>query len=193
MRKLGFLLLIAGILFTAYSLKNDGNITDIFFNPSSGEQAPTERIGQTTEGKETIEAKIINVIDGDTFAATVNGKEERIRLLLVDTPETKHPDKPIQPFGEEASAFTKSILTNGKVVQLEFDLAQRDKYGRLLAYVYVDGKMLNEILLEKGFARLAVFPPNTQYVDEFGALQENAQTAGVGIWSVENYVREDKK
>ncbi|MED4727042.1 thermonuclease family protein [Aneurinibacillus migulanus] len=146
---------------------------------------------QTATGK-LIPAKIISVTDGDTIKVELNGKKETVRLLLVDTPETKHPSKPVQPFGPEASAFAKKMLKEGKEVQIEIDVSERDKYGRLLAYLWVDGKMFNEMLLEKGLARVAyVYPPNVKYVDQFRAIQKKAQTAGVGIWSIENYAQED--
>lgn len=136
--------------------------------------------------------QVIKVVDGDTFdVRLVNGKEERVRLLLVDTPETKHPKKPVQPFGPEASTFTEKTLLNNNV-KLEYDIEKRDQYGRLLAYVYIDGKMLNEMLLEKGLARVVVFPPNTKYVDEFKAIQKQAQAKEIGIWSLENYNAEEK-
>lgn len=146
---------------------------------------------QTATGK-LIPAKIISVTDGDTMKVELNGKKETVRLLLVDTPETKHPSKPVQPFGPEASAFAKKMLKEGKEVQIEIDVSERDKYGRLLAYLWVDGKMFNGMLLEKGLARVAyVYPPNIKYVDQFRAIQKKAQTAGVGIWSIENYAQED--
>lgn len=136
-------------------------------------------------------AIVTNVVDGDTFDIMLNNKEERIRLLLVDTPETKHPTKPVQPFGPEASQFTKDTL-EGKEVTVEFDVSERDKYGRLLAYIWIDGKMFNEMLLEKGLARVAyIYAPNTKYVDEFYGIQKEAQKKGVGIWSLENYAQED--
>jgi len=134
---------------------------------------------------------VTNVVDGDTMDISINNKEERIRLLLVDTPETKHPTKPIQPFGPEASQFAKNTL-EGKEVTIELDVSERDKYGRLLAYIWIDGKMFNEMLLEKGLARVAyVYAPNTKYVDQFYEIQKKAQKQGVGIWSIENYVQED--
>ncbi|WP_102345493.1 thermonuclease family protein [Bacillus sp. Marseille-P3661] len=136
-------------------------------------------------------AVVTNVVDGDTFDIMINNKEERVRLLLVDTPETKHPSKPVQPFGKEASQFTRDIL-EGKEVMVELDISERDKYGRLLAYIWVDGKMINEMLLEKGLARVAyVYAPNTKYVDSFYDIQKQAQKAAVGIWSIENYVDDD--
>lgn len=82
-----------------------------------------------------------------------NGNEETVRLLLVDTPETVHPSKPVQPFGPEASKFTKELMPAGSEVEVETGIGERDKYGRLLAYFYVDGKMVNKLLLEKGLAR----------------------------------------
>ncbi len=136
--------------------------------------------------------KVTKVVDGDTFKVDYEGKEETIRLLLIDTPETVHPNKPEQPFGKEASDFMKEKLT-GKRVELELDVSERDKYGRILAYTYdLEGNMLNEQLLEKGLARVAyIFPPNTKYVDRFQEIQKEAQQKEVGIWSIENYVTED--
>ncbi|MCM3237475.1 thermonuclease family protein [Heyndrickxia oleronia] len=139
-----------------------------------------------------LDATVINVIDGDTVKVNVRGTEETIRLLLVDTPETVHPTKPVQPFGKEASDFSKSIMPAGKAIKVELDVSERDKYGRLLAYVYVGGKMVNETLLEKGLARVAyVYAPNTRYVDKFREIQSMAQKQAIGIWSIENYVQED--
>ncbi|MBM4763406.1 thermonuclease family protein [Bacillus sp. B15-48] len=137
-----------------------------------------------------LSATVISVTDGDTIRVKlVNGEEERVRLTLVDTPETKHPRLGEQPFGQEASDFTTEQLT-GKEVLLELDVQERDQYGRLLAYVWVDDTLYNEVLIEKGYARIAVFPPNTKYVDQFEKVQKKAQEDGVGIWSIENYVQE---
>ncbi|MCU6792546.1 thermonuclease family protein [Paenibacillus sp. WQ 127069] len=136
--------------------------------------------------KKLVDAHVTRVIDGDTFEVSINGKKETVRMILVDTPETKKPNTPIQPFGEEASAFTKATL-EGKDVKLERDVSERDKYKRLLYYVYLGDKMFNEILLEKGLARVATFPPDVKYVDQFRAIQKIAQEAKLGIWSLENY------
>lgn len=132
-------------------------------------------------------AQVVKVLDGDTIKIRYQNKEETVRFLLVDTPETVHPTKSVQPFGPEASAYTKKRLTN-KTVEIEIDVGERDKYGRLLAYVYEGGKMINRELLEKGYARVAyVFAPNTRYVDEFREIQKKAQQKKVGIWSIEDY------
>jgi micrococcal nuclease len=138
-----------------------------------------------------IPVKIVKVIDGDTIKVDVDGKEETVRFLLVDTPETVHPTKPVQPFGKEASQFTKDLL-NSSDVELELGVGERDKYGRLLAYVYADGKSVQELLLEKGLARVAyVFEPNTKYIDEYREIQTKAQKQAIGIWSLEDYASED--
>jgi micrococcal nuclease len=131
---------------------------------------------------------VTKVVDGDTIKVQLNGKEETIRMLLIDTPETVHPNKPVQPFGTKASQFVKEEL-EGQQVKLEMDVSERDKYGRLLAYVYtLDDVMINERLLEEGLARVAyVFEPNTKYVDQFYEIQQQAKQAEKGIWSIENY------
>lgn len=145
------------------------------------------------DAKNLLPAEIVKNVDGDTVKIQVDGKVETVRMLCVDTPETHHPRLGVQPFGPEASAFTAKMLYPGKKIQVELGLGGgRDKYGRLLAYIYADGKMFNETLLEKGLARVAyIYAPNTKYVDSFYAIQKKAQKAGTGIWSIENYAQED--
>lgn len=137
------------------------------------------------------EAEVVKVVDSDTINVKFNGSEETVRMLLIDGPETVHPDKPVQPYGREASDFAKEMLTD-KTVRLELDVSDRDKYGRLLAYVWIDDRMYNELILERGLARVAyVYPPNVKYVDRFREIQAKAQKKGIGIWSIEDYARED--
>ncbi|OES45271.1 thermonuclease family protein [Domibacillus iocasae] len=137
-----------------------------------------------------IAATVLSVTDGDTIKVNMDGKEETIRLILVDTPETKHPQTGVQPLGKEASAFTTEQLS-GKEVEIELGVEERDRYGRLLAYVYVGDKMFNKILVEEGLARVAVYPPNTKYLDELEVAQAAAKDKSIGIWEVENYATED--
>ncbi|GED04211.1 thermonuclease family protein [Bacillus atrophaeus] len=147
---------------------------------SSSHSGTTEK---TVDVSDKIEVTVSRVVDGDTFIADVNGTEERIRLILVDTPETVHPTKAVQPYGKEASAFTKEMLEN-QIVYLEYDQEKRDKYGRLLAYVFLqDGTSFNKMLLEKGHARLAVFPPNIKYEDEYKQAEEAAKKEKLGLWN----------
>lgn len=126
------------------------------------------------------------VIDGDTFVAVIDGDRERVRLIGMDTPETKHPRKGVEPFGPEASAFTKDLI-EGREVFLEFDVQERDRYGRLLAYVWLsegepEEAMLNAILVRVGLAVVSTYPPNVRHERLFHAMQQEARNHGVGLW-----------
>jgi len=122
------------------------------------------------------------VVDGDTILIEIDGKEERIRLIGVDTPETVHPEKPVEYFGKEASEFTKN-MAEGKSVRLEFDLYKRDKYGRLLAYVYLeDGTFLNAEIIKQGYGfAYTRFP--FKYLDDFRQYEKEAREGGRGLWN----------
>jgi len=123
---------------------------------------------------------VTRVIDGDTIELA-NG--EKVRLIGLDTPETLHPEKPVEYYGEEASEFTKRMV-EGKRIRLEYDVQQRDRYGRLLAYVYLeDGTFLNAELLRQGYANLATHPPNVKHVEQFVQLQREARENHRGRWA----------
>lgn len=129
------------------------------------------------------EYEVVRVVDGDTIVVNFNGINEKVRLIGVDTPESVHPNETKNTEkGILISNYTKERLS-GKSVELEFDIQERDKYGRLLAYVYVDGYMYNKELLEKGYAKVATYPPNVKYVDDFTKLQEKARKEKVGLWN----------
>jgi len=128
------------------------------------------------------DAQVVDVVDGDTFKAIINGEEETIRLLMVDTPETVHPQKPVEPFGQEASNYLYSRL-NGREVDLEFDKEMYDQYDRILAYVYVGNEMINESLLKEGYAEVKAYEPNDKYESEFRGLEKEAQENMVGRWN----------
>ena len=119
------------------------------------------------------------VIDGDTLLLT-NG--EKVRLIGVDTPETKHPQKPVQRFGKEAYLFTKRMV-EGKEVHLKFDWQKRDKYGRLLAYVYLmDGTFLNAEIIKQGYGfAYTQFP--FRYLEEFRKYEREARENKRGLWN----------
>ena len=151
----------------------------------------SEATSSTTHDVSKLEEfPLVSVIDGDTIKIKYNGANENVRFLLVDTPETNHPKLGEQPFGQDAKDFTKQLLKGQDTVFLEFDVSYRDKYNRLLAYIYTsDGKSLQEELLKQGLARVAyIYAPNTKHVDWFEAIQKKAQQQAIGIWSVENYV-----
>ncbi|WP_052429483.1 thermonuclease family protein [Paenibacillus borealis] len=134
------------------------------------------------------EAKVLSVTDGDTIKVKFeDGSVDKIRLLLIDTPETKRANTPVQPFGPEASEYLTELL-NGQTVRVEMDVSERDQYGRILAYVYLGDEMVNEMLIAEGLARVAVYPPDVKYVDQFRVIEKKAKSAKLGIWSLENYV-----
>jgi micrococcal nuclease len=129
-----------------------------------------------------VTATVVHVVDGDTIvAAFAGGHTETVRILGVDTPETVDPRKPVQCFGTEASAYSKAHLT-GRSVRLEFDVERRDRYGRLLAYVLVDGKRYEDDLLRRGLARLLVIAPNGAHARTLLALELGARRARRGLW-----------
>ncbi|MFD1705603.1 thermonuclease family protein [Siminovitchia sediminis] len=155
---------------------------------ATGEKSVEKNTKDTTGTTDLVPVTLVKVIDGDTIKVLYQGQEENVRYLLIDTPETNHPRLGKQPFGEEAKERNKQLLSSGEVA-LEFDIGERvDKYGRLLAYVYVDGKSVQETLLEEGLARVAyVYPPNTRHLTPFEEAQNKAKAKEAGIWSIENY------
>lgn len=148
------------------------------------------KTASTKQKEQRIKAEVTKVVDGDTFEIELHGKKEKVRLLLVDTPEMVHPNKPAQPYGKEASDFTKGLL-EGKEVELERDKVEKDKYGRLLFYAYVDGKSVQEQLIEKGLARVAVYQQGLKNEVTYKQIEEEAKNKKVGIWSIDDYVQED--
>lgn len=135
-------------------------------------------------------ATFVRVVDGDTLIANIDGKEEYVRLLLVDTPETKHSKKEIQPFGSEASELMRIMFQEGDSIRLEYGTEKRDNYDRILAYIYTeDGRMFNKELLKRGLARVAyVFPPNDKYAKTFQEIEGQAKKKKIGVWSIDGYV-----
>jgi len=128
-----------------------------------------------------LDVTVERVIDGDTIV--VSGGE-RVRLIGVDTPETKDPRRPVGCFGEQASHFTESLLPAGSRVRLVGDVEPRDRYQRLLAYAYrlSDGLFVNAELLRRGFGQVLTIPPNVAHTDEFLALSRRAREADRGLW-----------
>lgn len=124
-------------------------------------------------------AAVDRVIDGDTIKL-ING--ERVRYIGIDTPELHHPKKPVEYLAKEAKDFNEKLV-GAKVVRLEFDVEKRDKYGRLLAYVYVDDTFVNAKLIEEGYAQILTIPPNVKYADEFLRLQRKARDKNRGLWA----------
>ena len=125
------------------------------------------------------------VVDGDTIDVRIGYKRQRIRILGIDTPETKDPRKPVQCFGREASNHTAQLLPPGTIVRLERDIEEHDAYNRLLVYVWraSDGLFINLDLVAGGYADILSIAPNTAHADEFRAAMNAAKTAPRGLWA----------
>jgi micrococcal nuclease len=129
--------------------------------------------------------EVSKVVDGDTFwVINTIGKDEKIRLIGVNTPEVRNTGRTqVEYFGKEASDYVKALLT-GRRVRLEYDVGRYDRYKRTLAYVYLeDGTFLNALLVKKGYANVATYPPNLKYVDLFIKLEREARGKGKGLWA----------
>jgi micrococcal nuclease len=129
-------------------------------------------------------ATVIDTLDGDTIVVrTDDARTLTIRLLGVDTPETHHPTKPVECFGPEAAAYTRARLF-GQSVTLAYDVERHDIYGRVLAYVSIDGKRCNDELLTLGYARLLVIAPNGDHARTMLRSMLAARNAQRGLWGV---------
>ncbi len=135
--------------------------------------------------KDATEAKVSAVVDGDTIEVRIEGEVEDVRYIGVDTPESVKPGTPVQCFAVEAANRTKQLLPPGTPVRLERDAELRDRYGRLLAYVYrhPDGMFVNLALARDGFALPYTFPPNVAHADQFVAAAADARRAHRGLWN----------
>lgn len=168
--------------------------------------SPEDKKLQAPDGTKLIGGNVVYTVDGDTADIQLdNGKKERVRFILIDTPESKgkYENNP-EPFAIEAYEFTKGLIQD-KNVWLEIDKGERDQYGRLLAYIWLDGVVLNqktvstgeekaniredigtvtlnELLLREGLAKVVVFPPNVKYQKHFENVQEQAKNEKKGMW-----------
>lgn len=130
-------------------------------------------------------ATVEYVVDGDTIDAIIDGVEQRIRLIGIDTPETNRPDTPVECFGPEATAFTESLLPVGTPIRIERDTVNRDDYGRLLGYVYraADGVFVNYESIRQGFATPLTIEPNDTHAALFVDAARAAEADDVGLWN----------
>jgi len=127
------------------------------------------------------------VVDGDTLVVRIDGESERVRLLGIDTPETVHPQRPVECFGPEASARLKHLAPEGSQLQLERDTELRDRFGRLLAYAYApDGTFINLSMVADGYATTLHISPNGAYRQQLSAAEQQARQQGKGLWSACN-------
>lgn len=143
---------------------------------------PWAELGRpASPGAASATAYVMRAIDGDTIEVRLDGRSEDVRYIGVDTPETVKPGTPVQCFGERASRFDRRLVTHRRV-RLVFGVERRDVYGRLLAYVYLRGRLVNAELVRRGFARTLTIAPNDRFAERFERLQTAAARAGRGLW-----------
>ena len=130
-------------------------------------------------------AVVVRHVDGDTLVARIGPDEEKVRLIGIDTPETVDPRQPAQCFGKEASRHLAELVPEGTSLRLEVDEEPRDRYGRLLVYVYraSDGLFVNLDMVEQGYANTLSIAPNLTHRDRFSEAERTARTEGRGLWS----------
>lgn len=143
------------------------------------------------KGRSYTTAEVKRVVDGDTFETD---KGEKVRLIGMNTPETVKPNSPVEKYGKEASAYSKKQLT-GKTVYLFADAGDKDKYGRLLRYVFIKGgaEMYNETMLKEGYANTMTIPPNVMFAKTFVETEREARNKGKGLWSGGDAKSDQKK
>ncbi len=130
----------------------------------------------------TTPATVIRVVDGDTIEVEIEGETHKVRYIGIDTPETVDPRRPVGCFGEEASAANKALV-EGRIVGLEGDVSDTDRFGRLLRYVWLNSEeMVNAVLVRDGYAQASAYPPDVRYQELFDGLEAGARSAGRGLW-----------
>lgn len=138
-------------------------------------------VGSAAAEAERARAEVLRVVDGDTIEVELAGRTEDVRYIGVDTPETVKPGTPVECYGKQASEFNRELV-DGERVELVFDRELRDRYDRLLAYVYVGGTFVNAELVRSGHARTLEIAPNTAKAASLERLERAASVAGRGLW-----------
>ena len=190
-------IILAVALYLIFSPDKDETTTTT--NPTTNtieqtsEYVITPELAMDKTGNELVDVNYLNANDGDTINVELDGEKKKVRFLMIDTPEMNYNKGEPMPYAEQAKERTIELLENAKSVQLLFDQGpETDKYDRLLAYVFVDGVSLHEILLTEGLAAVRyVNAPNDSLESELLAIQENAEKAKINIWAHENYLQRD--
>ena len=175
----------AGIIAEEKAINNEKEVSKIN-NANISVNGENKENGKTVQGiipNGKVKAKVLRVVDGDTLKVQIVDKDYKVRLLGVDTPESVSPKKEKNTKeGKIASEYTKKNL-EGKDIILEFDVSPYDRYGRLLAYVYVDGICYNEKLLEEGYAKVMMISPNVKNSKYYRQIEKQAKENNVGFWN----------
>ena len=145
--------------------------------------------------KNTENVILSRCIDGDTAEFILDEKKITVRFLAIDTPETKHPTKGVEPYGKEASDYTCKTLTEANHIHLEFDASstKTDKYNRYLAWIWADNRMIQEELIKQGLAKVAYLYGDYKYTKELEQVQQTAQSRKINIWSDDTVITSSKE
>ena len=175
-----FLFVAAVFVFSGCGLKSPEKHT-VIGQPRQESETKTE---EGWPKLEHIPVTLSRHIDGDTTYFLLNDEPVKVRYLLIDTPETVKKNTPVQPFGLEASKRTEELLSAAQSLTIMFDVGkEKDRYGRYLAYVFIDGELIQNTLIREGLAKIAyVEAPNTYFLDELMLSEEQAKKDGIGIW-----------
>jgi len=179
--------LIGGILIVFLTIvvqgfSSQGDVGGEFLKPTLKNSPP---VPSPSSIAPLLLSPVVRVVYGDTIVVQINGVQEKIRLIGVNTPETVDPRRPVECFGKEASTFTKSLLTDQQI-RIESDPSQgdRDKYGRLLRYVFLaDGTLVNEEIITEGYGYEYTYRTHYLYQTEFKKAQKGAQAQKKGLWA----------
>lgn len=189
-RLAGVVTITAATISTYYSFppQKEEILQEVSFKESENQEShllKAEPVGNQ------VSVTLIEAIDGDTIKVRFNGKLETVRYLLIDTPESKNPNMCVQPYAEEAYLRNSELVKSGKLT-LEFEQGNiRDSYGRLLAYVFVDGESIQGILLKEGYARVAyIMNPPYKYLELFREDESIAKRENINVWKRDNFIRE---
>jgi micrococcal nuclease len=131
---------------------------------------------------EPLQGTVVRIVDGDTIHVRLGDRVEKVRYIGVNTPELHHPRKGEEPGGREAASVNRELV-DGQRVRLEMDVQVRDRYGRLLAYVWLGDTMVNAELVRRGYAQVMTVPPNVRHQSLFVSLQREARAASRGLWA----------
>ncbi|MCT1608045.1 thermonuclease family protein [Nesterenkonia massiliensis] len=128
-------------------------------------------------------AEVVSIVDGDTLVVDIDGTQERVRLLNIDTPESVHPHQPVECLGPESTQRMQELVSPGEELRLEFDEDLRDRYERLLAAVYVEDLFINEQMAREGFGEPAYYAPNDRFLSQIEDAWAEAEAAGEGLFA----------
>lgn len=171
-----FLAWVAGLLLSL------SGVTGMFDTATAPPSSTTEDVAeQVPTYPETIDARVVQVIDGDTIDVEIDSVVERVRYIGIDSPEYYESGN-AECFADEATAANRALV-EGKTVRLVPDEELRDDYDRLLRYVFVDDTFVNRELIEDGYATLLFIPPNTEHYGDFLDIRDTARAEGRGLWS----------